>query len=127
MGNPLLWWAGVVACFWLIIDSARGKHRNYGVMFTAIAALSQFMPWWFVTREVFIYHYFATVPFLIILVVYWLKNIESDFKYGKYFMWGFVIACIAMFALFYPVITGIPFNTDYITNLRWLPSWPFYG
>ena len=127
MGNPLLWWAGVVACFWLIIDSARGKHRNYGVMFTAIAALSQFMPWWFVTREVFIYHYFATVPFLIILVVYWLKNIESDFKYGKYFMWEFVIACIAMFALFYPVITGIPFNTDYITNLRWLPSWPFYG
>ena len=127
MGNPLLWWAGVVACFWLIIDSARGKHRNYGVMFTAIAALSQFMPWWFVTREVFIYHYFATVPFLIILVVYWLKNIESDFKYGKYFMWGFVIACIAMFALFYPVITGIPFNTDYITNLRWLPSWPVYG
>lgn len=127
MGNPLIWWAGVAASFWLVIDSARGKHRNYGVTFTAIAALSQFMPWWFVTREVFIYHYFATVPFLIILIVYWLKNIESDFRYGKQFMWGFVIACGVMFAVFYPVITGIPFDTDYITALRWLPSWPFYG
>ncbi|MEG2360563.1 MAG: glycosyltransferase family 39 protein [Christensenella sp.] len=127
MGNPLIWWSGVVACIWLIIDSARGKHRNYGVAFTAIAVLSQFMPWWFVTREVFIYHYFATVPFLIILIVYWLKNIESDFKYGKYFTVGFVIACIAMFVFFYPVITGIPFNKEYISALRWLPSWPFYG
>lgn len=127
MGNPLIWWSGVVACIWLIFDSARGKHRHYGVTFTAIAALSQFMPWWFVTREVFIYHYFATVPFLIILIVYWLRNIEHGFKYGKQFMWGFVIACVVMFAVFYPVITGIPFDTDYVTALRWLPSWPFYG
>lgn len=127
MGNPLLWWSGIVACVWLIVDSARGKHRNYGVTFTAIAALSQFMPWWFVTREVFIYHYFATLPFLILLVVYWLKNIETDFKLGKRFVLGFVIACIVMFAVFYPVITGIPFNREYIEGLRWLPTWPFYG
>lgn len=127
MGNPLIWWSGIVACIWLIIDSARGKHRNYGVTFTAIAALSQFMPWWFVTREVFIYHYFATLPFLIILIVYWLKNIETDYRYGKRFVFGFVIACIVMFAVFYPVITGIPFNKDYISALRWLPTWPFYG
>jgi len=76
---------------------------------------------------VFIYHYFATLPFLIILIVYWLKNIETDFKRGRLFVLIFVIACVAMFALFYPVITGIPFNRDYITALRWLPSWPFYG
>lgn len=127
MGNPLIWWSGIVACIWLIIDSARGKHKNYGVTFTAIAALSQFVPWWFIAREVFIYHYFATLPFLIILIVYWLKNIETDFKRGRLFVLVFVIACVAMFALFYPVITGIPFNKDYITALRWLPSWPFYG
>lgn len=127
MGNPLLWWAGIVACIWLIVDSARGKHRNYGVTFLAIAALSQFMPWWFISREVFIYHYFATLPFLILLVVYWLKNIERDYKHGKKFVIGFVVGCIVMFAAFYPVITGIPFNKDYIEGLRWLPSWPFYG
>ncbi|KUJ31286.1 hypothetical protein AR437_04510 [Christensenella hongkongensis] len=127
MGNPLIWWTGVVACIWLIIDSARGKHRNYGVTFTAIAALSQFVPWWFIAREVFIYHYFATVPFLIILIVFWLRNVERDFKYGKEFGWIFVTACIAMFIIFYPVITGIPFNAEYVTSLRWLQSWPFYG
>ncbi len=127
MGNPLLWWSGVVACVWLIVDSAKGKHRSWGITFLAIAALSQFMPWWFVSREVFIYHYFATVPFLILLIVYWLRNVERDFKYGKQFGWIFIAACIGMFIAFYPVITGIPANPDYLAALRWMPTWPFYG
>ena len=127
MGNPLIWWSGVVACVWLIVDSAKGKHKHWGITFLAIAALSQFMPWWFISREVFIYHYFATVPFLILLIVYWLQNIEHDYKYGKQFGWIFIAACIGMFIAFYPVITGIPANPDYLSALRWLPTWPFYG
>ena len=127
MGNPLIWWTGVVACIWLIVDSAKGKHKHWGITFLAVAALSQFMPWWFISREVFIYHYFATVPFLILLIVYWLQNMEQDYKYGKQFGWIFVAACVGMFIAFYPVITGIPANPDYLAALRWLPTWPFYG
>ncbi|MEG0356118.1 MAG: glycosyltransferase family 39 protein [Christensenellaceae bacterium] len=126
MGNPLVWWSGVVASVWLIVNAIRKKHRNFAMLFLAIAALSQFMPWWFITREVFIYHYFATVPFLILLIVYWLKYIEEDFKYGKIFGIVLVASCVAMFIFFYPVITGIPANADYVNGLRWIESWPFY-
>lgn len=127
MGNPLLWWTGVIAAVYFIINALRGKrHRTFTLLFLGIAALSQFGPWMLVTREVFIYHYFATVPFLILLVVYWLKYMAKDFKYGKQFGIIFVAACVVFFALFYPVITGIPADAGYINGLRWLESWPFY-
>lgn len=126
MGNPLIWWTGAVAAFWLIVDAYRNKHRSKKTAFIAIALLSQLLPWVLISREVFIYHYFASVPFLILLLVYWLKYLEKDFKYGKQFGIIFVIACVAMFAFFYPVITGVPANADYINGLRWIQSWPFY-
>ncbi len=127
MGNPLLWWTGVIAAVYFIINAVRSKrHRTFTLLFLGIAALSQFAPWMLVTREVFIYHYFATVPFLILIVVYWLKYMAKDFKYGKQFALIFVIACVAMFAFFYPVITGVPADASYINGLKWLGSWPFY-
>ncbi len=127
MGNPLIWWTGIVAVVYLVVNAIRSKrHRSFELLFLAIAALSQFMPWWFVSREVFIYHYFATVPFLILLIVYWLENLAKDFKYGKVFGFAFVAACVVFFVLFYPVITGVPADAGYVTSLRWLESWPFY-
>ncbi|MGI6152394.1 MAG: glycosyltransferase family 39 protein [Christensenellaceae bacterium] len=126
MGNPLIWWTGIVAAIWLILYAASGKHRSKGAAFLAIGALSQLVPWMFITREVYIYHYFATVPFLILLIVYWLKYLEADFRYGKQFGYGFVAACVLMFVFFYPVITGVPADAGYVTGLRWLESWPFY-
>ncbi len=126
MGNPLIWWTGLIAVILVLIDALRGRHRSFGMLCVGIALLAQFVPWWFVTREVFIYHYFASVPFLILSLVYWLKGIEKDFKYGKIFGIVLVCACVAMFAFFYPVITGIPASADYVNGLRWLETWPFY-
>ncbi len=127
MGNPLLWWAGIVAAVVLavkvVLDS---RYRKFGLVFIVIATLSQYMPWWFVTRELYIYHYFATVPFLILLVVYWLSFIEKDYKYGKIFTLGFVMACVIFFIVFYPVISGVPVDARYAEGLRWLGTWPFY-
>lgn len=126
MGNPLIWWTGLIASIWLIVGAIKGKRRNMQLAFLAIAALSQLLPWVFIRRELYIYHYFATVPFLILLLVFWLKYLERDFKYGRQFGIVFVVACVIMFVLFYPVITGVPADADYVNALRWLPRWPFY-
>ncbi|MDL2237273.1 phospholipid carrier-dependent glycosyltransferase [Christensenellaceae bacterium OttesenSCG-928-K19] len=127
MGNPLIWWTGIVAVASLIYLTVRNKkHRNFGLLFLAVAALCQYMPWWFISREVYIYHYFAIVPFLILLIVYWLKILEEKYRYGKQFGVVFVIVCAVFFVLFYPVITGVPADAGYVTGLRWLGTWPFY-
>ncbi len=127
MGNPLIWWTGIVAVVSLAaMTICNKKYRRFGILFLAVAALSQFAPWWFITREVFIYHYFAVVPFLILLTVYWLKFMEERYRYGRVFGYAFVIACVAMFFFFYPVITGVPAPAEYVNGLRWIESWPFY-
>jgi dolichyl-phosphate-mannose--protein O-mannosyl transferase len=34
---------------------------------------------------------------------------------------------VAMFVLFYPVISGAPATTESIKNLKWFHSWGFLG
>jgi predicted membrane-bound dolichyl-phosphate-mannose-protein mannosyltransferase len=126
MGNPLIWIGGFIASVWFIILAVFKKYRSRVAAFLGICALSQFIPWTLVSREVFIYHYFATTPFLILLLVLMLKRIDEKYGRGKRVTMIYVIACVAAFAFFYPVISGTPVSAEYIPFIRWLPSWPFY-
>ena len=123
MGNPLIWIGGFVAVIWLIVLAIRKKLRSREWLLTLIFAASQLLPWCFVSREVFIYHYFATVPFLILLLVYFLRY--QDAKHG-WVSWVFLAVALVLFIVFYPVISGLPVPKEYAEGLRWLPSWPFY-
>jgi len=40
-------------------------------------------------------------------------------------MLSFVILAVALFALFYPVISGYTIATGYKDSLRWLSGWRF--
>ena len=41
-------------------------------------------------------------------------------------VYAFTAASGALFALFYPVLTGVTIPRDYAWNvLKWLPDWPF--
>ena len=126
MGNPLVWIGGFIASIWLIILVIFKKYRSKVAAFLGVAALSQLVPWMLVSREVFIYHYFATTPFLILLLVLMLKRIDEKYPNGRKFTMVYVVACVAAFAFFYPVISGTPVPSGYIPFIRWLPSWPFY-
>ncbi|MBF0566444.1 MAG: glycosyltransferase family 39 protein, partial [Nitrospirae bacterium] len=63
MGNPAVWWLGLAAFFASIVFGVKSKDR--GIFFIVAGAMAQYLPWVGVPRLTFIYHYFATVPFLI--------------------------------------------------------------
>lgn len=126
MTNPLICWFGLVASIAFIVFAIQKKFFSKTVAFVGVAALSEWVPWMFIHREKFIYHYFAVLPFLILIVVLMLKYLDENTKWGKRFTWIFVIVCIGLFAAFYPVISGTPVPSWYIPFIRWLPSWPFY-
>ncbi len=126
MGNPLVWIGGLIASIVFIFLAIFKRYRSKVAAFLGISALSQFLPWTLVSREVFIYHYFATTPFLILLLVLMLKRIDEKYPRGKRVTMIYVVACVAAFAFFYPVISGTPVSAEYIPFIRWLPSWPFY-
>jgi hypothetical protein len=67
------------------------------------------------------------VPFILLITVYALqKKEERDKRYAK-LKWIWMAAALALFALFYPVISGAECARTYVTFLEWLPSWTFMG
>lgn len=124
MGNPLIWWAGIIAmaaAFWLTL-----KRKEYGRYVIWIAFLSQYVPWMLVTRETFLYHYFAMVPFVIVAIVYVTSIAEQKWPQFRYVRYALVSIAVLLFVMFYPVLSGMEVNSGYVEHiLRWFPSWIF--
>lgn len=125
-GNPIVWWGGFMAMIAMVFRVI--KYRDGKALFILIGYLSQFAPWLFITRVVFIYHYFPSVLFLVLALAHVLNTIWERAR-GRYKLavYGLAGASVLLFGAFYPVLTGIAvpeFYTKYI--LRWIPpSWPF--
>ena len=124
MGHPLLWWSGLAAVIYCVIDSIRTGSKTAWMI--VIGYFAQLLPWMLVQRCVFIYHYYPSVPFLLLALVYGLKKlIDKDHRYEKRIR-IFVLVCIVLFVLFLPVICGFATTHEYINGfLRWFESWYF--
>jgi predicted membrane-bound dolichyl-phosphate-mannose-protein mannosyltransferase len=125
-GNPVLWWGGFIALIYTFIRFF--KNRDSRALFIIIGYLSQILPWVGISRIVFIYHYFPSTLFLVLATCYAFNCIYEKGK-GRYKLgiMGYTAVSTALFAAFYPVLTGVPAPSWYTTNfLQWIPSaWPF--
>lgn len=138
-GNPAVWWLGTIAFIWLIINLFRSKKTDDIKMFVLIAFLAQYVPWMFITRSTFIYHYFASVPFIILMITMMIRQLESKrltlvddegnvyekVLYSKKITYVYIGIVIALFIFFYPVTAGLEIPSEYGRLLKWLPTWWF--
>ena len=128
-GNPAVWWAGFVAVVITIVllcakKVDKGMRSTY--VFLLICLGAAFLPWTLITRATFIYHYFASVPFIILLTASLAMYRE---KRGlPVWAWVLIGVSLCLFALFYPVWSGLPINRAFaLKYLRWMPSWWFFS
>lgn len=128
MGNPAVWWVCSAATGVVIYSLLRGKRKGDSELFVLLVGLlANYLPWVLISRCTFIYHFFASVPFILLITVYALqKKEERDARYAK-LKWIWMAAALALFALFYPVISGAECARAYVSFLEWLPSWTFMG
>lgn len=126
MGNPLVWWLGTLAVAAAAVLT--WKRRDQGMIVVLTAFLSQYLPWMLVTRLTFIYHFFAMVPFLVLCLVYVFRVLNTERRLPQYVNTLYLGAVAALFVLFYPVLSGMVVDKDYVrTVLRWFGSWFFYS
>lgn len=126
LGNPAVWWTGIfatVAAALALRDKEKKEHRQI-IIFLLIAYAAQYVPWMFVFRATFIYHYFPSVPFVVLLITFCFKTYVAP-KYPQ-LVWAYGGVVLGLFILFYPVLSGTPVSVDFVdTFLRWFPTWLF--
>lgn len=123
-GNPLVWYTAIPAALYTAYASL--KKRNKTASFLCIGLLAQLLPWVLVTRCTFLYHYFPSVPFLVLMIGFVMAQMRKKMRPQIFYpLCGlYCVAVIVMFVMFYPVISGVPVSGEYVsTYLRWMDSW----
>ena len=123
-GNPVIWYSGLAAlliCIYRLIRTNRyriahndylwhihAKSGNSCYFFMTIGILAQYLPWVLVPRGTYIYHYFASLPFLMTAICLCFNMKER--KYEKtciIIATVYMIAAAVFFILLFPYASGM--------------------
>lgn len=133
LGNPVVWWGsalGVLAAFllWLIRPKLLGKRRLL-VGFLLAGYAVNFIPFAFIDRPMFLYHYLFALIFAILLTCV-LLGLVFDWqkqKYGKKAVtqttWALLTVTLLSFLYFVPISYGFALNQADLMQHMLLPSW----
>jgi dolichyl-phosphate-mannose--protein O-mannosyl transferase len=126
MGNPAIWWLGVPAIITAACIAVYRKEK--GMYVVLLAAASQYLPWTTEpTKLTFIFHFFATVPFMILCIAYVLVTLMDKMPKFKYIVLVYLATVVILFAMFYPVLSGAVISKSYAAAyLRWFRCWIFF-
>ena len=119
LGNPLIFWAGIVAVSYLLGKLIEEKKKELALVLVGYFIF--WLPWIFAPRILFLYHYLPSLPFLAISLGVSLATIYQT----KLKIFAFVILAIFMaaFFYFYPISAGYPIIPESIDKYIWLSTW----
>lgn len=118
--NPLIIWLGLIALFFNTILVFFKK--NSALVLVILAVVLNTLPWIFIKRESFFYHFLPILPFMIILLAFWLGFLWQELKL-KYLVIAILICTIGFFIWYFPMITGIKIPYKGYSERIFLNSW----
>jgi len=123
-GSPVLYWGGIGALAASVFSLI--KRRDGRNIFILVGYLAQLLPWVPITRPTFAYHYFPATVFLAIAFAgVFDAFLEAKPKKGLIPVCALPAVSIALFVLFYPMLTGAVVERSFCLNvLKWFESWP---
>ena len=136
-GNVFVWWGGVIAFFFMVFYTIFNRKivlekkineegKEVAVIdttdklvpiFLIIMILTSLLPYALITRVMFLYHYFPTLPFVMLGIVFLMSKLPNNKKTNI----GIIIymtLVAAFFIMYYPAISGVKTNPDYIKFLQ---------
>ncbi len=131
MGNPAVWWIGFASVLGLTVYNLPKVFRKsfslkqyLPAIFLIVVFFFQWIPYVLLTRVIFIYHFYSNVPLLCLASAFVISRYWGN-KWMKIAAVAYFALTIALFVLFYPVISGVPTSTTTIASLKWFGSWVF--
>ena len=107
--------------------------------FTLTGFAANYGAWAFIPRSTFIYHYFASLPFIMIFSVYVLRQFYAKTctlgrdrlrsrRLAAGAVIGFFAAILIIACMFYPLWSGVETGKHYVSSfLWWIPSFNHNG
>ena len=135
-----MWWTGLVAILFVLgysvcrnalpmLRVTRGHDDEYdrALPIIAVGFLSAYLPWVLVSRLTFIYHYFASVPFIILATAQGLRYLERRNRALSHALTAvLVVAAVALFIAFYPYASGLEVSREWLARMNWFKNWMWY-
>ncbi len=126
-GNPAIFWGSLIAIPYLAY--AWRRKRDWRPGFVLVAILALYVPWFLVARPQFFFYMTPITPFLALADTYLVKDLSEAHVAGSRsrpylpVAVGFIVVSVALFAFFWPVLTGSPVSTTAWQLRTWFKSW----
>ena len=130
-GNPVIWFFGLSAiavCF--IRELSRRRYYSTDndyrwhlksitydsrYLFMLIGLLAQYLPWVLVPRGTYIYHYFASLPFLMLAIcLCFCVDGRKKEKTGEILAAVFIVIASVFFIMLFPYASGMNVSADWL-------------
>lgn len=130
-GNPWVFYLGAIASWVLAACVLKYLNLRSGVSLRqgdgdltlpvlAVGFLAQYLPWVLVPRSMYIYHYFASVPFIILAAAWWLDRLpRSRPRLRMGVMALYLVGALAFFVMFFPYASGWLTSTGWLDAMKW--------
>ena len=134
-GNPAVWIGGLVGILVCALIWCRGhvyeiqgqegalhwqSMVSHKYAFVIIGLLAQLLPWILVPRGTYIYHYFASVPFLVLgatLTIEWIQQGRWP-RLGRALTVAYLVFALICFIGFYPYASGVTTPTWWLDFMK---------
>lgn len=122
VGNLILWIGGIIGVFYCLYLVFLKKDKD--ACFLLFFFFSLWLPYAFIGRIMFLYHYFPVLPFLFLMVVSLLKGITEKMHW-KWVIPVYLFLVILFFILYYPIVSGASISYNWKDKLELFDSWYF--
>ena len=135
IGNPIVWWGSTLAVIytilvlvysalvWKLPSQQLLNRKELKALLYALAGWAFFyLPWIKIGRVLFLYHYFASYLFALLLTGFWLGQAFKS-RLSGFVSVLILIAALAVSLFFLPIWTAYPIPQVWFNHLMWFKSW----
>jgi dolichyl-phosphate-mannose--protein O-mannosyl transferase len=123
LGNPWIWWTSlpcIVSMLYFVV-----RHRSLAASLILVGFITQYLPWFPITRVLFMYHMFGGLVFMILALAFVLCHLADKLpRPGRQLLVAAHLAvAVLFFGYFYPVWTAVPISSSAWFVSEGTPPW----
>lgn len=116
-GNPFIWIGGLISvCLcsvYLVKTFVARREVNYTLFVIVVMYVCQYVPWWFIDRPLFIYHYFCAGTISILCLVFVLMKLWQRSTLYKILVGCYAGISSLWFFIMFPFFNGLLISENY--------------